>query len=284
MKSNRRTFLKVLGTGIGGVTIGTRAVNAQEQPDPVRTLGPTTAGHPTLDDVVVQFHDNNTVKVGMGGTLSEPTDPAGYTVRIRNSEKGNTPEQASASIQRIQKSDLPTQAKSNDKGTTDNGGAHGSARRSNTDSGIGTRDHSGGDNESDYEGGCWIRSEDPPDLNLCKTDHWTTWTTSGGEVDYVEWRYEWTAWEYTIPESDWNHLDSYHDGIDWSGNDANSRVVADYYNDTWRNDDNRTWAYHRTNISCDPDGSMSWWTDHWHAGEDSGLLRVDAGHYSYGDV
>jgi|GEM_PF-1033474 hypothetical protein len=26
--------------------------------------------------------------------------------------------------------------------------------------------------------------------DLCKTDHWTTWTTSGGEVDFVEWRYE----------------------------------------------------------------------------------------------
>lgn len=283
-RTNRRTFLKTVGAGIGGLTVSTAAVSAQEQPEVVRTLRPTTTGHPTLDEVIVKLHDNGSIHVGMGGKLSEPTGPAGYTVLVRNFENGNTPEQASATVQKVQKSELPTQAKPNDEGTTDSGTAHGSASRSGTDGSIGTMDHNGGDSQNDYEGGCWIRSEDPPDLDLCKTDHWTTWTTSGGEVDSVEWRYKWTTWEYTTPESDWNLWDIYHDGIDWSGTDANSRVVADYYNDTWSYDYNRTWAYHRTNISCDPDGSMTWWTDHWHEGEDAGWLRVDAGHYTYGNV
>jgi|GEM_PF-1023165 hypothetical protein len=29
---------------------------------------------------------------------------------------------------------------------------------------------------------------------------------------------------------------------------------------------------------------MTWWTDHWPEGEDADWLRVDAGHYTYGNV
>jgi hypothetical protein len=135
--------------------------------------------------------------------------------------------------------------------------------------------HGGNDGEGDYEGGIWVRSEDSPDIDLTYTEGWIDWTTSGGEVDYVDWKYHAVGCDTGC--STWYVEDSGHNYSDFSGDTVEVKFYGDFYNYDFPSDGGRTEAHHRLWTTGNPDGSMDWTTDHWHTGEHAWSLRTDAG-------
>lgn len=280
---DRRRFLRAAGTTTAALITGVGAASATS---PVAgKLRPDTTGFKALEEVVVTLYEDGRTKVDMEGTKARDFhQTTGYRVTVtgaKNAKGEVTPEQAEATITPVPKSQLPDQTTDEETTTTKSGSG------SSSDSGgsIGTLDHNGGDSESDYEGGAWARTEDPPDFDLALTEHWITWTTSGGEADWVHWSWEATA--YTVypgpnpgtDESIWKIEDAGHSYTDWAGSDVEDKVYADYYNYTWSYDYNRTETHHRIWSYGNPNGSLDWETTHWHNGEDAGWLRVDAGIY-----
>lgn len=284
MNKERRTFLKTAGATTAALMGGIGAASAT--PSVAGKLRPNTTGFRVLDEVVVTLYEDGRTKVDMSGNKASDFDRTiGYRVIVSGAQnaKGEvTPEQAEATITTVSKSELPDASSDQETTTVESGDGSSSSDGGGS---VGTLDHNGGDSESDYEGGVWARTEDPPDYTLAKTEHWISWTTSGGEADWVHWSWEATA--YTVypgpnPGTDksiWKIEDAGHSYTDWSGSDVEDKVYADYYNYTWSYDENRTETHHRIWCYGNPNGSLDWDTTHWHNGEDAGWLRVDAGIY-----
>lgn len=271
----RRSLLKKFGGSVTALALATQSTVATDS-EPVRTIDLDVSAFEYLDEAVVRLFADERKNVQMVGTRPEtPTDAAGYGVALSGlrSESGRwTPAQARAEVSVLPASEL---VRKNESGTSSN---ELSGSGSSGTSGVGTQSHDGSDSESDYEGGIWTRSEDPIDLNLAITEGWIDWTTSGGEVDYVQWKWHAVACETCC--TTWYIEDAGHSYSDFSGSDVDVKFYGDYYNYNYGDDNERTEAHHRLWTSGNPDGSMNWWTDHWHNGESSGNLRTDAGWFS----
>lgn len=271
----RRDILKKAGISASALAIATQPV-AGDESGPARTITLDTSGFAGLNEAKVTLFEDARVKVDVAGTRpANPAESAGFSVQVGNhrSAAGRwAPEQAEAGIETV-----PSHEIEDSSGSTSDGAVSDSGSAGGSD--IGTLDHGGGDSESDYEGGCWVRSEDPIDLNLAITEGWTQWTTSGGEVDWVGWKYHAVPCE-TAAGTTWHLEDADHSYTSFSGDDAFTRFYADYYNWDWSYNDNKTTAHHRLYLTSNPDGTMDWSTTHWHDGEDAGLLRTDAGWFS----
>lgn len=211
----------------------------------------------------------------MGGQVPANAPSKAYQIEVHDISNENgtyTPEEASATLNRF--SDIAE--KTDEDAVVESGDVEEKVDP------TGPMNHGGTSYVYDYEDGCWVRSEDVVDLPLCRSDQWMKWDTSNGEVDYVKRHGRWKVWSYDfyVEESDWEIDDYYFTDGDWSGTDADSKLVTDYVNWTWRDDDKSTRAYHRCWVSGNADGTMEWVTIHWHEGENSRTLRVDAGHHS----
>ncbi len=106
------------------------------------------------------------------------------------------------------------------------------------------------------------------------------WTTSGGEADWYNAKGAWWAGEFVAPPSDWDHNDSWFGSPNWSGSTVKLTYHVDYINWTWQWNDVKTEAFHRITLIGNPGGYLNWSTNHWHTGEDAGLLSAQAGHHS----
>lgn len=284
---SRRTALKKLG--ITGTALVASSGVAVADPGRDRTLRPDTTGLDALDEVRVTVTEEADVRVDMTGTKgADVRGTKGYRVEladVRNDDGQLTPQQASATVVALSESDVREQRTD---ARTETSGAGPITQTATEDGGVGAQDHGGGDGESDYEGGAWARTEDPVDITVTKTNHRIEWTTSGGEVDWVRRKLDSNAYRVESPPtppspgknaSIWHEDGSGYYSPNWSGDDVESEVYADYYNWTWSHDDNKTTSHHRVTTVGNPDGSLDWSTSHWHTGEDAGLLRIDAGIY-----
>lgn len=272
----RRKFLRTAGlasVALASPVIGTSAAESQS----AQKLSPSTAEIPDLEDVTVRFYDNGDVNVVMGGTRSKNEKSSGFRVNLINTENKMgklTPERASASVSSIQESEyLRRETNSKAKSTDSNGG---SGTKSSTQSISPSAVGSGGDNESDREGGVWIRTKDPANLDLALTQQWIRWTTSGGEVDWAKWNWETHAYEIPLV-SDWNIGSSGHSNTSFPDSTVQSKVYGNYYNWTWSYNDNKTTTHHRLWAIGYGDGSLDWYAEMWSNGEDSHLLHYEGG-------
>jgi hypothetical protein len=242
-----------------------------------REMNLDTSDYPHLDSVTVTLYTDGQKNVQMSGTRpAKSTDTAGYSVRLfglSNAQGKYTPSQATARIEEVPASEVIS---TNDSSGTMNGENSGSGSDgTSSDSNLGTMSHGGNDGEGDYEGGIWVRSEDSPDVDLTYTEGWIDWTTSGGEVDYVDWKYHAVGCDTGC--STWYVEDSGHNYSDFSGDTVEVKFYGDFYNYDFPSDGGRTEAHHRLWTTGNPDGSMDWTTDHWHTGEHAWSLRTDAG-------
>lgn len=272
----RRNLLKKIGGTATALTLATQPVVGQDG-EVARTIDLDAPGHDDLDGATVTLFEDGRTRVRMGGTRpANPSEAKGYRVVLKGleNEAGRyVPEQARAEIKALPASEFVRQ---DDSGAEENDGLSGSG--TSGDSGVGTQDHNGGDSESDYEGGIWTRSEDIIDIDLAYTEGWIDWTTSGGEVDYVQWKYHAVGCDTGC--STWYVEDADHDYTEFSGDDSATGFHGDFYNYDFGDSSERTDAYHRLYVNANPDGSMDWTTNHWHEGEYSGSLRTDAGWFS----
>lgn len=284
---SRRNALKKLGiAGFAGLAApsAASATPGNAPGEPSRVLKPDTAGFDHLDEVVVElYEDEEAVDVSMRGV--RPADPAnarGYRVRLENAYRGNgegrtfTPARATPVITPIPASELP-------EGTDSDGGETGSAS-ADSDDVDSTNNVSP---TQDYEGGVFGRTRDPPNFELCYTEQRANWTSSGGSTDYISYWHNGEAYTVYVGSSldpdgpgysIWHRDDLDHD-ITWPFDQVRYKVVANYYNDTWSWDHNRTWADHTLYLWGLPDGSMEWATSHSHSGEDSGMLSFESGYF-----
>lgn len=275
----RRKVLKLLGTvgSASAFSTGVAAAAGRKKGNK-RTLRPETAGLDTVDEVVVVISEGGGVRVDMGGTIEPGTPARGYTTEIHHLRGRNgkiTPNRAQAVVKRIPNRKIPDEARSNRKETV--------VVEGTSDESDGPQVMTdGGDNQSDGEGGCWVRSEDPADLDLALTEFWMAWDRSGRNVDWWEWRYKCTPYQYYF--SNWWLENDWFGNADGSNRDVDADMGAEYKNYNWRGYKDYTTADHRLNLSGDPDGSLTWWTSQWHEGEDDYLLRTDTGHYTHGLV
>jgi hypothetical protein len=129
-----------------------------------------------------------------------------------------------------------------------------------------------------YYGRVSVLTEDPLNLDCAKTTHRLDWSTDGTTVNYIS--RELTATAYTtIVGTHW-YVDyaQFNGPVEYSANkdSVTSDAEAQYYNDDWGADDERTWAWHRTTITGKADATFDWiaWWDHW--GEDAWLLSGSA--------
>lgn len=261
-KSGRRRFLRTAGAAV--VALGGVGTVGASKRGRVRSLRPDTAGFDTLDEVRVEVYDRGRVHVGMGGHVPADTSPRSYAVELRdvrsNREKF-TPARAHVSAGSTFDDALLIDTQSDDVYTTES--------------------DEGATAELQFEGGCWVRSEDPVDLPVCRSDQWMTWGSSEEEAVYLERHGRWKTWDYELGSdfSDWELDDDEFERVDWSRTDADSRWVTDYVNWTFQDDDKPTYAYHQCTVSGNVDGSFEWWTDAWHEGEASDNLHARSGHH-----
>jgi len=268
----RREFLQYLA--VTAASFGILGQVSAKEDEPVRTIRLTSADIDTLDEAIVEFYDDGRIKVEMGGKVPANAPSKAFQIEVHDisNENGSyTPENANATLSHL--SD-PTE-KTGEGAVAESGDVEEKVDPTSP------MDHGGKSYENDYEGGCWVRSEDIVDLPLCRSDQWMKWDTSNGEVDQANRHGRAEVWSYDffVEESDWKIDDYYFRDVDGSGTDADSEWVTDYINWTWRDDNKSTRAYHQCWVSGNADGTMDWLTSHWHEGEDSGTLRVDAGYH-----
>jgi hypothetical protein len=282
---SRRGALKKLG--IAGVTLTALPGVVAADSGPAQTIRPNTSDYDALDEVEVTLTKDANVRVDMSGTVDADVHQAkGYRVKLTDvqTDYGQlTPQQADVTLVRLPRSKLPGQR--NDRQGVSSNSDSGSGTASVNGS-IGTLNHGGTDNERDEEGGAWARTLDLVGITVTRTDHRIKWTTSNGEVDWANWR--WNAEWNTISSpptppspgknaSIWKPDDYGHDYTTWLGDTVQSDAYGDYYNWTWSYDRNKTTTHHRILLIGRPDGSLHWETNHWNNGEDAGALLIDAG-------
>lgn len=129
-----------------------------------------------------------------------------------------------------------------------------------------------------YYGRVSVLTEDPINIDCAKTTHRLDWSTDGTTVNFIS--RELTATAYTtIVGTHW-YIDyaQFNGPVTYSSShdSVTSDAEAQYYNDDWHNDDERTWAWHRIRITGKANGYFDWtaWWDHW--GEDAWLLHGSA--------
>jgi hypothetical protein len=278
-RMRRRSLLKRIGGTATALALATPTAVAQEG-EVARTIDLDAPGHADFDGATVTLYEDGRTKARMSGTRpANPRQAKGYRVvlkGLRNAAGEYVPEQAQAEIRALPPSEFVGKDRS---GTGQDDGLSGSG--SSGDSGVGTTGHGGNDGQSDYEGGIWVRSEDSADVDLTYTEGWIDWTTSGGEVDYVQWK--WHATACSPGAADWNIDDAGHSYSDFSGDDVEVKFYGDYYDYATGDDSERTNSYHRLYATGHPNGSMSWDTIHWHTGEAADSHSFDAGYFSQYD-
>lgn len=281
-RTRRRSFLKTLGVGCG---LGVLPI-ASAKGGPEAQVELDTSEHDTIDTARLVRERGGDLRIEMAGTVAPTSDARAYTVGFPDDANGSTTRDTTAvDIDTARLTGATPIQRNGDAGAAQRPSS-GEVRRSDGSDritgsdGVGAADHDGGDSESDHEGGAWIVSEDPVNLNVAKTQHWLQWDETAGNVDWADAAGSWTAWEYTVPPSDWNHNDSWFTGYDFGGNTAEITYKVDYINWTWNWNHNKTEAFHRITLVGNPGGDLNWSTTHWHTGEDAGLLNAKAGHYS----
>lgn len=271
----RRNLLKKIGGTATVLTLAAPRAIARDG-EVARRIDVDAPGHDDVDGATVTLYEDGRTRVQMTGTRpANPTRAKGYRVLLKGltGPSGQyTPEQARAEIKALPPGEF---LRKNGSGGTENEDFSGSG--TSGDSGVGTQGHNGGDSESDYEGGIWVRSEDIVDIDLAYTEGWIDWTTSGGEVDHVQWKYHAVGCDTGC--STWHVDDAGHDYTEFNGDDSATGFHGDFYNYDFGSSD-RTDAHHRLYVNANPDGSMNWTTDHWHEGEYGDSLRTDAGWFT----
>lgn len=284
---SRRNALKRIGT-TGVLLSALSGIGAADSPS-THTIHPSTEGHDALNQVEVTLTEDNTVRVDMSGTIDpENHGTEGYRVKLTDAQTADgrlTPQQADTTVVELPQSELPSQE--DDQQRTISGSESDSTTVS-TENNAGTLDHGGGDNQQDSQGGAWARTEDPFDITVAKTNHWIKWTSSNGRVDSARLSWQGKSWKVSSPPtppspgknaSIWKVKNIGPGSSGWPDRDVKSTVHGDYINWTWSYDKNKTTSHHRVTVRGNPNGSLDWHTTHWHKGEDSALLRVDAGIY-----
>lgn len=289
----RRKVLKLLGTtGSASIFSAGAAAAAGSNSGNGQTFRPETAGLDTVDEAVVNISEKGVIRIRMGGTIEPGTPARGYNVDFHDlrDKKGDVrPDRAQVVAKQIPVDGLSGQAEAHVKKTPDDQVEERTVTSEESKQGTDRAGDGlpvmsgGGDNQSDYEGGCWVRSEDPGDLDLCMTKFWMVWDRSGGDVGWNDWRYNAKGFD-TPAQTYWNLRNAWFGNSNFDGDDVTADMGANYRNWNWRADSKNTDAHHRLNLSGDPDGSLTWWTNQWHTGQDSHLLRTDTGHYTYGQV
>lgn len=285
----RRTFIKTLA--IGGGTIATvPGAKAKQQDVQKETVHLDTGGMSSINKASVIRKNSENYVIKMSGTMPPDSDDKTYTVSLldestsraskaaMDSSRGEKP---SASLQNASLQE--TSANSNGrKAETDSTSTTGMDQDTST---APTNDNQSSEIVEPQDGwaargvkGAEITSEDPVNLPVTRTRYWMDWSSSNGEVDYVDSQGRWKAWEYTAPPSDWNHNGSWFNSVDWGGSTAVRTYHVDYINWTWQWNSNKTEAFHRIKLTAYPDGAMGWDTTYWHSGEDAGLLSAKTSH------
>jgi hypothetical protein len=275
----RRTLIKNLGYTATALTLACQPALGDD-PDVVQTKNLDTSDYPHLKGVTVTLFENGHAKVEMSGTRpANPSEAKGYSVQL--GDLGENPGRRALDRANARVESLPANkvvAENAPRTGTSTGKTGSGSDGTSSDSNLGTMSHGGNDGESNYEGGLWVRSEDSGDFTLAITEGWIDWTTSGGEVDYVDWLWHATACAPGL--ADWNIDDAGHSYTDWSGDDVEVKFYGDYYDYASSDDSKRTDSYHRLYAYGNPDGSMDWDTTHWYTGEDASGYRFDAGYFS----
>lgn len=271
----RRDVLKHFGTA--GIALAASTVPVSANPDVARKFRADTSDYENLTDVAVTLLEDGTSKVRMEGRKpSDAETGQGYRVTVQDLVGSNgsfTPSKASTALSTVSASPdgIDTKSEPSESSTLGSDGT------------VGTMGSSGGtDSGTNYEGTAWARGEDPADIRVTKSLHYGNWSTSGGEVSNLDRAYKAQAYRVDLGYeiSRWHVEDSGWSGQNYSGDDAYSKMYADYYNYTWNNDSKRTEIHHRIEIWGNPDGTMDWAAEHWRNGENHELLRHDAGYYA----
>lgn len=283
---SRRSALKKLGiAGFTGLAASSAAsaTPGKAPEEPSQVLKPDTSGFSNLHEIVIKLYDDEAVDVSMRGVRpADATNARGYRVRLENAYRGTgeertfAPARAAPVITPIPASELPD-------GTDSDSGEAETASADSQD--VDTMNNVSP--TQDYEGGVFGRTRDPPNFELCYTEQRANWTSSGGSTDHISGWHNGEA--YTVYVGDtadpdgpgysiWHRDDLNHE-FTWPSDQVRYKVVANYYNDTWSWDHNRTWADHTLYLWGLPDGSMEWATSYSHSGEDSGLLSFESGYF-----
>lgn len=251
----RRRILRTFGGTIAGVAI---APQAKATPQKVRFIELDTSSFDKLERATVTIFEDESILTQIDGTRPPAFDEAGgHRVEVQNlrNEDGTwNPEQATAEVKLLSKSEIEVQNETDpSQSRSDSGSGSGSANKSGTDSNAGTLYHGEGDNESDYEGGAWLTSEDAVDVDLCHTEAWNNWTTSNEEVDYVKSKYHVVS--CGNPASTWHIKNHGHPWTKFGRGHADSKFVGEFYNTNFFPQDSYTEADHRIYLTAWPDGS-----------------------------
>ena len=206
-----------------------------------KTVVLDSSGFKHVNHGVAKFYESGQSTVILGGVIDTTKRGAtpSYYVAIEN---GNVPEHAQAHLQRAPKG--PNRRRPNE-------GSHdcGEETKIRDDGSVGTLDHSGTDNVTDFEGGARV-STGPSYERDCETKQFVRWTSTGdnGSVDWA-WR-GWCSWSGV----DWETLG---DGFSGSNYEADGEYYTRSYGDySPVGEDDK--VYHRIKLWAQPDGNMRW--------------------------